>query len=58
VSVECGKRETILKADGPVFDGLKGTRSWIASGDRLVGPGGAAGLAGILQALRHRKQVR
>lgn len=58
VSVECGKRDTILRGEGPLFDELKRKNFWIASEGRVTGPGGARGLEDVLQALRHGKQVR
>lgn len=58
LSVECGKRDTVLRGRGPVFDDLKKKKNWYASEGKITGPGGTAGLADVLHALRHGKQVR
>jgi len=58
LSVECGKRDTVLRGSGPAFDDLKKRRNWYASEGKITGPGGSSGLADVLSVLRHGKQVR
>ncbi|MEA4952492.1 MAG: helicase-related protein [Aminivibrio sp.] len=58
LSVECGKRDTVLRGSGPAFDDLKKRRNWYASEGKVTGPGGYTGLADVLSVLRHGKQVR
>jgi transcription-repair coupling factor (superfamily II helicase) len=40
LSVECGKRDTVLRGRGPAFDDLKKRRNWYASEGKVTGPGG------------------
>ena len=58
LSVECGKRDIVLRGRGPAFDDLKKRRNWYASEGKITGPGGSSGLADVLSVLRHGKQVR
>ena len=57
VSVECSRRNTVLRGSGPVIDALRRKRSWIGSEDKVTGPGGSKGLEDVIHALRHGKQV-
>ena len=58
LSVECGRRDTLLRGRGSVFEELKRKKYWYASEGKITGPGGSAGLADVLSVLRHGKQVR
>ena len=58
VSVECGRRDTVIRGEGPLIGGLGRKKFWIGSEGKAVGPGGTRGLEDIIHALRHGKQVR
>ncbi|MGI6784724.1 MAG: DEAD/DEAH box helicase [Aminivibrio sp.] len=58
VSVECDRKKTALRGEGPLFGELGRKKFWIPSEGMVTGPGGSKGLEDVLHALRHGKRVQ